>query len=80
MRKPAFCICKNKDSDQMCGNCTADQSPCFCYIVQSTVYFLNPKFQASDHLLTWLYSPVCVRPGCKVLKQWFIISPIHEPK
>ena len=27
-------------------------------IVQS-LYFLNPKFQASSHLL-WLYSPVCV--------------------
>ena len=26
-------------------------------IVQS-LYFLNPKFQASSHLL-WLYSPVC---------------------
>ena len=28
------------------------------------MYFLNPKFQASDHLL-WLYSPVCVGPGQK---------------
>ena len=32
-------------------------------IVQS-LYYLNPKFQASSHLL-WLYSPVCVRPGQK---------------
>ena len=31
--------------------------------VQS-LYFLNPKFQASSHLL-WLYSPVCVGPGRK---------------
>ena len=30
-------------------------------IVQS-LYFLNPKFRASSHLL-WLYSPVCVVPG-----------------
>ena len=30
-------------------------------IVQS-LYYLNPKFQASSHLL-WLYSPVCVGPG-----------------
>ena len=30
-------------------------------IVQS-LYFLNPKFQASSHLL-WLCSPVCVGPG-----------------
>ena len=32
-------------------------------IVQS-FYFLNPKFQASSHLV-WLYSPVCVGPGRK---------------
>ena len=32
-------------------------------IVQS-LYFLNPKFQASSHLL-WLYSPVYVGPGRK---------------
>ena len=32
-------------------------------IVQS-LYFLNPKFQASRHLL-WLYSLVCVGPGRK---------------
>ena len=28
------------------------------------LYYLNPKFQASNHLL-WLYSPVCVGPGRK---------------
>ena len=32
-------------------------------IVQS-LYFLNPKFQASSHLL-WFYSQVCVGPGRK---------------
>ena len=28
------------------------------------LYYLNPKFQASSHIL-WLYSPVCVGPGRK---------------
>ena len=32
MRKPAFCICENKDADQLCGNRTADQRLCFRYI------------------------------------------------
>ena len=32
MRKPAFCICQNKDADQLCGNCKADQYLCFRYI------------------------------------------------
>ena len=38
-------------------------------IVQS-LYFLNPKFQASSHLL-WLYSLVCVGPGPKPRKTVF---------
>ena len=29
-----------------------------------SIYYLNPKFQASSHLL-WLYSLVCVGPGRK---------------
>ena len=32
MRKPYFCICENKDADQLCGNRTADQRLCFRYI------------------------------------------------
>ena len=26
MTKPDFCLCKNKGTDHMCSNCTADQS------------------------------------------------------
>ena len=32
MRKPDFCICKNKGTDQMPGNHAADQRLCFRYI------------------------------------------------
>ena len=32
MRKPTFCICENKDADQLCGNCEADQRLCFRYL------------------------------------------------
>ena len=38
-RKPAFCICENKDADQLCSNCTADQRLCFLYM-DSTIPFL----------------------------------------
>ena len=31
MRKPAFCICENKDADQPRGNREADQRLCFRY-------------------------------------------------
>ena len=63
--KPDFCICENKDADQLRGNREV-RSASFVFatrIVQS-LYFLNPKFRASSHLL-WLYSPVCVGPGRK---------------
>ena len=32
MRKPAFCICENKDADQLRDNREADQRLCFPYI------------------------------------------------
>ena len=31
VRKPAFCICENKNTDQLCGDREADQLLCFCY-------------------------------------------------
>ena len=31
-RKPAFCICENKDAEQLRSNHEADQRLCFCYI------------------------------------------------
>ena len=31
MRKPAFCICENKDADQLRGDREADQRLCFRY-------------------------------------------------
>ena len=64
MRKLAICICENKA--QISFAVTAKLISAFVFatrIVQS-LYFLNPKFQASSHLV-WLYSPVCVGPGWK---------------
>ena len=31
VRKPDFCICENKDADQLRGNREADQRLCFRY-------------------------------------------------
>ena len=39
VRKPAFCICENKDADQLRGNREADQRLCFRYI-DSTIPLL----------------------------------------
>ena len=32
VRKPDFCLCENKDADQLFSNCTADQHLCFGYM------------------------------------------------
>ena len=62
MRKPTFCICENKDADQLCGNRTTDQRLCFRYL-DSTIPLL-PKYKiSSPSHLQWLNSLVCVRPG-----------------
>ena len=54
MRKPAFCICKNKDADQLCSNGEADQRLCFCY-KDSTIPLL-PKIQN--------FKPLTIFCGC----------------
>ena len=46
MRKPAFCICENKDAEQLRGNREADQRLCFRY-TDSTIPLL-PKPEISS--------------------------------
>ena len=62
--KPAFCICENKDADQLRSKCAADQRLCFATWIVQSLYFIYTKFQASSHLV-WLCSLVYVGPGRK---------------
>ena len=71
VRKPAFCICENKDADQLRGNREADQRLCFRY-TDSTIPIL-PKSEIS------MIYPSCmaVQPGLcrtwsKILKTGFL--------
>ena len=57
VRKPAFCICENKDADQLPGNREADQRLCFRY-TDSTIYHL-PKYEISS----FQPSSLAVQPG-----------------
>ena len=57
IRKPVFCICENKDADQLRGNREADQHLCFCY-KDSTIPLL-PKSKISS----LQPSSVAVQPG-----------------
>ena len=75
MRKPTFCICENKDADQLRGKREADQRLCFRYIDSTIPLLSKSEFQASSHLLR-LYSLVCVGPGRKP-ECWFSHDVAH---
>ena len=57
MTKRKFCICENKDADQLRGNRKADQRLCFCYI-DSTIPLLSKSKISSRYP-----SFVAVQPG-----------------
>ena len=57
VRKPAFCICENKDADQLRGNREADQRLSFRYTDSTTP--LLPKSEISSVKP----SSVVVQPG-----------------
>ena len=57
MRKTFFCICENKDADQLRSNCAADQRLCFRY-TDSTVSLLP-----ESEITSLQPSSVDVQPG-----------------
>ena len=59
VRKPAFCICEKTISFAVIAKLIS----AFVFVIRivQSPYYLNPKFQASSHLL-WLYRPFCVGP------------------
>ena len=57
MRKPAFCICENKDADQLRGNREADQGLCFRYTDSTIPLLLKSKISSLKP------SSVTVQPG-----------------
>ena len=57
MRKTAFCICENKDADQLRGNREADQRLCFSYL-DSTIPLLS-----KSEISSLQPSSVAVQPG-----------------
>ena len=60
LRKPAFCICENKDADQLRGNREADQRLCFRY-TDSTISHL-PKYEISSRCAAWFVSDLVGNP------------------
>ena len=57
MRKPTFCICENKDADQLRGNREADQRLCFRYIDSKIPLLFKSEISRLEP------SSVAVQPG-----------------
>ena len=43
MRKPVFCICENKGTNQLNGNYEVDQHLCFRYVYNTTLLLLKSE-------------------------------------
>ena len=63
VRKPAFCICQNKEADQLRDNREADQRLCFRYI-DSTISLL-PLIQN--------FKPLAILCGCTARFVWDLV-------
>ena len=48
--KTGFCICENKDADQLPGNLKLISAFVFATRIVQSLYFLNTKLQASSYL------------------------------
>ena len=68
MRKQAFCICENKDADQLRGNREADQRLCFHYI-DSTIPLLRSYIRN--------FKPLAILCGCTA---WFVSDLVENPE
>ena len=71
MRKADICQCKKKAQISCAVTAQLISTFVFTAWIVQFLFFLNPKFQASSHLL-WVYRPVCVKPGRKLRRPVFL--------
>ena len=71
MRKLAFCICENKDADQLRSNCAADQRLCFRYI-DSTIPILSKSEISSPQPSSVGLQPGLCQTWSETLKTGFL--------
>ena len=73
MRKPDFCICENKDADQLRGNREADQRLCFHYI-DSTIHLLSKSEISSLKPYSVVVQPGSCRTWSETPKTGFLTT------
>ena len=75
MGKPTICIGENKGTDQFAVTAKLISAFVFATRIVQSLFFLNPKFQASN-LFPRLHSSVCVEPTRKP-HCWFSHKAAH---
>ena len=73
MRKPAFCICENKDADQLRSNREAYQHLCFRY-TDSKIPLLSKSEIASFKPSSLAVQPGLYQVGSKTPKTGFLTT------
>ena len=73
VRKPDFCICENKDADQLRGNREADQRLCFRHL-DSTIPLLPKSKISSLQPSSVIAQPGLCRTWSKIPKTGFLTS------
>ena len=71
MRKPDFCICENKDADQLRGNREADQRLCFRH-TDSAIPLLSKSEISSLYPSSVAVQPGLCRTWSKIPKTGFL--------
>ena len=62
MRNLDFCLCENKDADQLRSTAKLISAFVFATLIVQFLFYLYAKFQPFSQLLR-LYRMVCVKPG-----------------
>ena len=73
VRKPAFCICENKDADQLRGNREADQRLCFRYI-DRTIPLLSKSEISSLYSSSVAVQPSLCQTWSEIPKTGFLTT------
>ena len=73
MRKPAFCICENKDADQLRGNREADQRLCFRH-TDSTIPLVPKSEITSVQPSSVVVQPALCQTWSETLKTGFLTT------
>ena len=76
MRKPDFCICENKDADQLRGNREADQRLCFRY-TDSTIPLLPKSEISSLYLFSEAVQPALCQTWSETPKTGFLTTRLN---